>query len=916
MVLWHDIDKQNATNEKMAQNPILEDFSGNNCYSTCNAFSFDGSSGIGSWPISKCSTTGSNAKLINNYKCVINNIGFSGLKFPNIVKGNGEEITIRIKVTNVNSKYNLSFYYYSSITDNVPVEVMNNLKDGVTTVTINKSEFQDDESRQYYICYRNSGDDTSINTTVEILQDYDYNPPTINKNNASWSIVRDGYKFSFVGTVTASTKYLIGYGLFNGLPSNKPIRIKAYKHGLRVSFTGKNGGIKKLLLSLQPYEEGEFIIDFDYNDDRLMFSANIEVSIGETFSFEFLPTYDKYLLFDGVDDFAQSEYFSLTERFTVAADVIFINPDTKETAGLIKSSQFYIYNYVDTNFAFINTSNNAEHIPKNIFAFSPKYYYFKDGTKKRVQVKQDIPNISNSVLRIGSNNSTEDRICTKIAIRKIIIFDRILTDRELELVKTVYFTKIDYEAAIKDALVCHYDIAKQGATNETLSSNPILKDLSNNGNDADLIGFDYKGMSGVGGYYFIGLHIVTNNTLNYEVNEDYSLFKFISTKTENNILYSLLGDITIGDTYHYKIKVTGLNALRQRYPNIIITNFNNDNIEQDGEYEISGVATYGFVRVAFQNGNEKIPANTPIDVTIEQLPLYPNALVSDGIDDYGIARNKYAYDFRDKLLWRSIVYADIHNNATETKVTFDRTNPAADWVYSKPSLNIKIRVTGLKANMDAGKINALRIYPNNNGTESIYIYEDGDYEIAFTEEQAVDSDAIYFVFAPKEAFGEDGFVHYGTPITIEQLPVNKSLIFNKDDGYTVIAKRKRINNTNIHLVTKAINAQNYASFIIGTNNTYNFGQYNNVDSSADIIVQTSHKFNGKPINIGNTIDTDTLALFRSYAEGNGWGSYALYSLLVFNRDLTDKEIEYVKTNLIENNLGDFNNDFNNDFNKG
>lgn len=903
IVLYYNIDKQNATNEKMVQNPILKDFSGNNHYATCNNFSFGNNSGIGSWPIPKCSTTGNNVKLINNYKCVINNINFNGLKFPSIAKDNGEEITIRIKVTNVNSKYNLSFYYYSNITGNIPVDIMNNLKDGITAVTINKSEFRDNEVRQYYICYRNAGDDTSINTTIEILQDYDYNPPTININNTDWSIVRDGYKFSFIGIVTAKTNMLIGNGLFNELPSNKPIRIKAYKHGLQVFFTEKNGGNKKLLLSLQPYEEGEFIIDFDYNDNnRLMFSANIEVSIGETFSFEFLPTYDKYLLFDGVDDYAQSEYINLTERFTVAADVIFINPDTKETAGLSKSNNFYIYNYVDINYAFINTGNNAEHIPKNIFAFNLKHYYFKNNTKQNVNLNQEIPNNYSSVLRIGSNTSTEDRICTKIAIRKIIIFDKILTDRELELVKTVYFTKIDLEAAIRDVLVCHYDIAKQGATNETLSSNPILKDLYNNGNDANLIGFDYKGMSGIGGYYFKTLHSDTNNILNYEVNEDYSLFKFISTKTEGSIFYGLLTSITIGDTYHYKIKVTGLNALRQRYPNIIIINFNNDNIEQDGEYEISGVATYEFMGVTLQNNSEKLPANTPIDITIEQLPLYPNALVSDGIDDYAIVKNKYNYDFTERPIWRSFVNQTLFDeNTTKNTITLIKTNSATDVCYDETALNIRLKIKGLKKLIDDNKLVNLSIYPNKDSNTIKYtIINDGIYDINISKEQSINSDSIYFVlFRNTNAEEEDGFINFDEPVIIEQLPTNKSLIFNKDDGYTVIAKKKKIDDSGIHLVTKAISRDNYAEFIIGTDNTYNFGQYNKVDSSPDIIVQTSHKFNGKPINIGNTISTDTLALFRDYAEGNDCGAYALYALLVFNRDLTDEEIEYVKTNLIE-----------------
>lgn len=39
-------------------------------------------------------------------------------------------------------------------------------------------------------------------------------------------------------------------------------------------------------------------------------------------------------------------------------------------------------------------------------------------------------------------------------------------------------------AAIKSACVLWYDLKRQGATNENMAINPILKDLSGNGHDA------------------------------------------------------------------------------------------------------------------------------------------------------------------------------------------------------------------------------------------------------------------------------------------------------------------------------------------------------------------------------------------------------------------------------------------------
>lgn len=47
--------------------------------------------------------------------------------------------------------------------------------------------------------------------------------------------------------------------------------------------------------------------------------------------------------------------------------------------------------------------------------------------------------------------------------------------------------------AIKNSMVLWYDIARQGATNESMANNPILKDLSGNGHDATCYNFAWSG---------------------------------------------------------------------------------------------------------------------------------------------------------------------------------------------------------------------------------------------------------------------------------------------------------------------------------------------------------------------------------------------------------------------------------------
>lgn len=63
---------------------------------------------------------------------------------------------------------------------------------------------------------------------------------------------------------------------------------------------------------------------------------------------------------------------------------------------------------------------------------------------------------------------------------------------------------------------------------------------------------------------------------------------------------------------------------------------------------------------------------------------------------------------------------------------------------------------------------------------------------------------------------------------------------------------------------------------------------------------TSKKYNSVEFkNVGDGIDTDALAIFRLTTTVNKfYSSIALYSLLLFDRDLASGEIDWVKTNIL------------------
>lgn len=173
----------------------------------------------------------------------------------------------------------------------------------------------------------------------------------------------------------------------------------------------------------------------------------------------------------------------------------------------------------------------------------------------------------------------------------------------------------------------------------------ILKDLTGNGHDITLNGFAFAEMSGYGGY---NVNFLNFNTYSEAVIEktDAKITIYNTNEKKTNIWKYISGANagTIVNYKSYKIKVSGLNEdefIRYKYS--IGDDFKNTNILyiKNGVTEIPEI--YGTVVT------DKIPYTTLFDyqlalninkkITIEQIPNYEDALVFDGVDDYGINEN-------------------------------------------------------------------------------------------------------------------------------------------------------------------------------------------------------------------------------------------------------------------------------------
>lgn len=158
-------------------------------------------------------------------------------------------------------------------------------------------------------------------------------------------------------------------------------------------------------------------------------------------------------------------------------------------------------------------------------------------------------------------------------------------------------------------------------TNEILKANPYLQDHSGNNRPLKLNNFLFAAMSGVGGYDYFSEDIIKTSANWYEPlyegsNNGKALSFNITGITDLNSKNPQRGKIEILDTSASKIIQT-------------ITN--------DGEYNISIPSSTTNFSIRFGGGTQS--EIIPCDVVISPIPSYPNALVTDGVDDYGVVEN-------------------------------------------------------------------------------------------------------------------------------------------------------------------------------------------------------------------------------------------------------------------------------------
>lgn len=166
-------------------------------------------------------------------------------------------------------------------------------------------------------------------------------------------------------------------------------------------------------------------------------------------------------------------------------------------------------------------------------------------------------------------------------------------------------------------------------TNEILKANPYLQDFSGNNRPLKLNNFLFAAMSGVGGYDIASTNILPNRA-NVTVTDNRIIHITKKLSTTDN----MVNIVPANSNPTHKFKVTGLSDGRQ----VSLVNRNGGFYTFDnGEHEVT--LTYPEGTTSLYNAIGVTGDIGDMDVTIEFLPKYPNALITDGVDDYGVVEN-------------------------------------------------------------------------------------------------------------------------------------------------------------------------------------------------------------------------------------------------------------------------------------
>ena len=358
------------------------------------------------------------------------------------------------------------------------------------------------------------------------------------------------------------------------------------------------------------------------------------ISVGATVTFELLPVYPGGLVSDGIDDYGQCvKGFALPDDYTIVA----IRKPISNNGGALASkggtTGAFLFEAGSVNYSYGQSNNVDNNIPA-LFSYMSKNSYNGETIKSGTEADTE-----DDVFEVFRHNSS---YYNQSVLYDERIYDHTLTKEEIQLVEDDMM--FDYGEATGGGIsdihyVCDFDAkGRSNDEEEPMRSQWIDKAT---GKVINLSNFGYAGMSGWNGYaedymtwvnytnrgeYVITGAKITVKSIKQPIGPSSVM---VMTERRNAVSY---------DIPSYRIRVSGLpSGARLVYTYQPVSEENVLRVQitsANGVYTVpeipAGSQFVGF-RIDMAEIFEEITLQTPL--VIEQLPLYPGALVSDGVDD-------------------------------------------------------------------------------------------------------------------------------------------------------------------------------------------------------------------------------------------------------------------------------------------
>ena len=319
-----------------------------------------------------------------------------------------------------------------------------------------------------------------------------------------------------------------------------------------------------------------------------------------------IPDYPNQLCYDG-KMYAVCYGFPILEDYTVMADRTWFDNEGNRvfiTKGNIWPNCAFNFEKVNASlssetFSYSQSTNIDDLIGKSGITYQTKQSY--NGKVIGVGTSSD-----GDILLIGGQLKGEYIGCHG----KIIIADRSFTKDEITWLKDNFFT-IDIPTPAYD-----FDFSKLKSGENTFTDKY--------GNELSLHNFAWNGMSGLGGYGIdVSESLIQSNRFDYTYNDVSKEFVFLKALSSGTYLFNIRTNVV---QTNQKIKITNIGR-----PIHFVNSATNEtyySITQDGIYDID------FVTDADTLIRTSYTANQELNLKVQFLPTYPNALVFDGVDDY------------------------------------------------------------------------------------------------------------------------------------------------------------------------------------------------------------------------------------------------------------------------------------------